>query len=59
MTAISEAVIADQLVTRHAVALSSVKNNIETQQKSADIIEEAAFDVPVSETLGANVDITA
>lgn len=56
---VSASLLAQQALSRQAAALSAIKQSSDSQQFLAEVIEQAAHNVPVSGTRGVNVDISA
>ena len=59
MSEIPAQLAAEQAMLRQNVTLSVIKQSSEQQQKLADIIDQSARSVPVSQSRGTNVNINA
>lgn len=52
-------IAAESAITRQNVALSTLKQHADSDQKFAEIIEKTAKSAPISGTQGTNVDLFA
>ena len=59
MTDIAAGVAAQVALTQQAIALSVIKQSVDLQQAAAEALLQSVANVPVSGTLGTNVNITA
>ncbi len=59
MAGVSAGIAAQVALTQQAIALEVLKQSVELQQQSMAAIMDAVANVPVSGTLGTNVNISA
>ena len=59
MAGVSASVAAQVAMTRQAIALEVLKQNVEMQQQAMATLLESVASVPVSATHGTNVNISA
>lgn len=59
MTSIPAGIAAEQALIRQDIALSTIKNANDQQQRLVQIIDEASRNAPVSPSRGSNVNIQA